>query len=200
MFEGLDEGLDHGEVQEVVGDDKVVTLLAEGNEVEATGFCGGADADTRVGETEGDGVGDGEVSLGCSVIAVYGVRGEASPGYESVHEGSAAGTILPVDEGEVGAGEVVDGSDVLGVAGSYDKALLPNGEGDNGTWEGSEASHPGHVVLSGSLVEEVATGDVGSARRQVGEGGVAVLSESYHAEVSEGQVSGEERDGWVAAS
>ena len=200
MFEGLDEGLDHGEVEEVVGDYEVVALLAEGHEIESSGFCGGADADTRVGETEGDGVGDGQVSLGGALVAVYGIGGEAGSGYESVHEGSAAGTLLPVDEGEVGAGEVVDGSDVLGVAGSYDKALLPNGEGDNGTWEGSEASHPGHVVLSGSLVEEVATGDVGSARRQVGEGGVAVLAEADHAEVSEGQVSGEEGDGGVAAS
>ena len=200
MFEGLDEGLDHGEVQEVVGDDKVVALLAEGNEVEATGFCGGADADACVGETEGYGVGDGQVTLCGAMIAVYGVRGEAGLGYESVHEGSAAGTLLTVDEGEVGAGEVVDGSDVLGVAGSYDKALLPNGEGDNGTWEGSEASHPGHVVLARGLVEEVATGDVGRPRRQVGEGSVAVLAESDHTEVSEGQVSGEQRDGGVAAS
>ena len=108
--------------------------------------------------------------------------------------------LLTIDEGEVGAGEVVDGGDVLGVAGSYDKALLPNGEGDDGAWEGSEASDPGHVVLSGSLVEEVATSDVGRPHRQVGEGGVAVLAESDHAEVSEGQVSGEEGDGGVAAS
>ena len=121
-------------------------------------------------------------------------------GYEPVHEGSAAGTLLTIDEGEVGAGEIVDGGDVLGVAGSYDKALLPNGEGDDGTREGSEASDPGHVVLACGLVEEVATGDVGRPRRQVGEGGVAVLAESDHAEVSEGQVSGEEGDGWVAAS
>ena len=95
-------------------------------------------------------------------------RGEAGSGYESIHEGSAAGTLLSVDEGEVGAGEVVDGGDVLGVAGGHDEALFTNGEGDDGAWEGGEASDPGHVVLSGSLVEEVATGDVGCARRQVG--------------------------------
>ena len=196
----LDEGLNHGEVQEVVGDDKIVALLAERDEIEATGFCGGADADACVGETEGDGVGDGQVSLGGAVIVVYGVGGEAGLGYEPVHEGAAAGTLLTIDEGEVGAGEIVDGGDVLGVAGSYDKALLPNGEGDDRTREGSETSDPGHVVLACGLVEEVATGDVGRPRGQVGEGSVAVLAESNHAEVSEGQVSGEEGDGGVAAS
>ena len=199
LLECFDESLNHGELQEVVGDDEVVALLAERNKVEATGFCGGADADTRVCETECDGVGDGEVSLGGALVAVYGTRGEAGSGYESVHEGSAAGTLLPVDEGEVGAGEVVDGSDVLGVVGSYDKALLPNGEGDNRTGEGSEASDPGYVVLSSSLVKQVTASDVGRPRRQVGEGGVAVLAESDHAEVSEGQVSREEGDGRVTA-
>ena len=51
LLEGLDESLDHWEVEEMVGDYEVVALLAEGDEIEATGFCGGADADTRVGET-----------------------------------------------------------------------------------------------------------------------------------------------------
>ena len=51
LLEGIDEGLDHRKVEEVVGYDEVVALLAEGDEIEATGFCGGADPDTRVGET-----------------------------------------------------------------------------------------------------------------------------------------------------
>ena len=75
LLEGLNEGLQHGEIEEVVGDDEVVALLAEGHEIEATGFCGGTDADARVGETQGDGVGDCEVSLGGALVAVYGIEG-----------------------------------------------------------------------------------------------------------------------------
>ena len=95
MLEGLDESLDHGEVEEVVGDYEVVALLAEGYEIEATGFCGGADADARVGETDGDGVGDCQVSLGGALVAIYGVGGETGAGHEAVQQGSTPGTPPP---------------------------------------------------------------------------------------------------------
>ncbi len=113
------------------GDDQVVALPGQGNEIQIQGFGCGINTHAAISCTRKDVHSHGHMGKFLMVIAMNLVCRDVGFLKMVVKQDSGPGSSLPVDENQIRAGQVPNSGDAIGVPLGHDQPLMPDGQVDH---------------------------------------------------------------------